>query len=375
MPQRPEKSLEELHESTIDAKTEKYIRRLSRRGHRYLGASALLAFVITPVTAYSSDVIYNYHQIAEASISISERAGPLSELNNDAALAILNGFGTQNANDIIKYQGEALQNITDGSLYSVNYQNAPLDHQAIANQLIEMAEDNGLDRISIVGYSAGGNTGANVALRIIEQSEVDVPAIIFNLTPDGTDGLHPDKQNDLQFIDTISSIPGIKYSKHARFIMEMAVRLEHNPGSNFWKTFNQTSDAVYNDKLPGFKLMIDQAMDVVESDIRSNLLKIAEITEKENKLKPVVVYLSAEPGADYMVDNQVSSKNICSYAQEAGLECIIIEVPNIKHNRPDISSDEYLKAIITASDKVNNALNSAQMERDYKNLPSANHIN
>lgn len=365
MPKRSEKPGELSNTQFNDAKIEKYINRLGRRGHRYLGASALLAFVVNPIAAYSSDVIHNYNQVSEASISISMRSDPLSEDNNNSALAIMNGFGTQNADAIIKYQGEALQNITDGSLYSVNYRNAALDHQIIADQLIDIADKNGLDEISIVGYSAGGNTGASVALNIIKQSDLDVPTIVFNLTPDGTEGLQPDKQGDLQFIDVVSSIPGAAYSKHARFLVEMVVRLENNPGSDFWKTLNQTHDAVYNDKLPGFKLMIDQAMDIVESDIRSKLVEIGEIVEKENKLKPVIVYLSAEPGADYMVDNQSSSQNICNYAQEAGLECIIIEIPNILHNRPDISSDEYLKSIIGSSNEINSALSAAQIDRNF----------
>jgi hypothetical protein len=363
MPKTPEKPTSGEY-NTQNLEIDKYVNRLSRRRQRRLGSMAIISLLAAPIAAYTSDVVHNYHELSDASMDITIRSEPLSEENSNSALVILNGFGTQHANAIAKYQGEALQNITDGSLYSVNYRNALLDHETIAKDIIEMAEENSLDRVSVVGYSAGGNTGADVALNLIKESDLDVPTIIFNLTPDGVNGLQPDKKKDLEFIDVIANIPGAKYSKHARFIVEMVVRLENNPGSDFWKTLDQTYDAVYNDKLPGFKLMMDQAMAIVESDIRSRLIEIGKIVEKEDKLKPVIIYLAAEPNSDYMVNNQLSSNNICGYAQEAGLECIIIEIQNILHNRPDISSEEYLKAILESSDKVNNALELAQAERD-----------
>lgn len=350
-----------------DAKIEKYINRLGRRGYRYLGGLAVLGVVVNPVAAYSSDVIHNYQYVSEASVDISARSDPLSEEYSDSALIILNGVGTQNANSIAKYQGEALQNITDGSLYSVNYRNAPLDHQVITDKIINLADNNDINRISIVGYSAGGNTGVDVALNIIKDSEIDVPTIVFNLTPDGVEGLQPDKQEDLKFVDTIASIPGARYSKHLRFLAEVVSRMDQNPNADFWKTLRTTSDVVYNDQLPGFNLMMDQVMDIVESDIRSRMIEIGKITRQQNKLKPVIIYLAAEPGSDRVVNNQLSYENICGYAQEAGLECIVIEIPGITHDRPDVGAEEYLKSIIASSDEISEALDQAQAERDFRN--------
>lgn len=350
----------------------KEIEKLGRRARKNLAAIALLA-ALQPVVAYASDANQGYKEANNAVVEVNFQGDPIDELSKDSALIFLNGLGTNNADVLAEHQGVAFQQLIDGRLWSVNYANAPLDHTNISDQIVERATTRGVDEVSIVGYSAGGNIGTDVAERLILESSLQVPAIIYNMTPAGIEGVQPDQRRQLESAELVSRIPGASYSSYGRFAVEMYSRAGwYDDGDfpeqwhDFWETWRKTWEAIQSDALPRTGLVADQAMAIVQSDIRQSFLNIAAAPPE--KLRPVIIYLKAEPENDKVVDNELSSEEICQYADEAGLQCFVYTVSGAIHNLPQEGTEDYLRVLAEASPEIQEALGWERMRYNIANL-------
>lgn len=342
-------------------------RKVERRGTKNLAALALLGTIAAGEHAYWNDVHKNQEVQAQASISIEVKGEPLDSENADSAIVFMNGFGQNDADNITHYLGPAIQQIVDGELWSVGYGNAPLDPQNITDRIIELAEVRDIDRVSFLGYSAGGIIAMEVIEKLYEQSNLRVEAIIPTSTPDGDEGLRPEQREAKDILMGAAEIvPGAKYSTLLRYAGEMAFRLDmYNDGgpldrwNDFWKTSDRVTEAMRQQRLPGTWLMVDQTLAISNARLESRIQHIATLAEERKTVKPVIVYLgTAAPGYDAMVDDTSSAENICAYAAASGLQCLIYDVPGAVHNRPDLAGEAYMKTIAAAESDINVALHT-----------------
>jgi len=356
---------ERQHHRTLDIVERlerKSQKKIERRGRRNLGALALLTTTALGLSLYWADVHENQQIEETASTDVDFLYEPLDEANSDSAVVFMDGFGTYDADILTKYLGPVVQQAVDGELWSVSYGNAPLNAENITRDIIELAEERDIDRVSLVGYSAGGIISMQVAEDLLEQTDLKVEAIIPISTPDGTNGLRPARQEEMKAIDWLGYIPGSAYSTGVRQVGEMYFRrdqfTEGDPvqnWNNFWKVWNIVGDAIEDERIPGTWLLVDQVLAISNANLEARLDAIGDVESTQQK--PVIMYLgTAKPGYDYMVDDNTSSENICSYADKAGLQCYIYDVPGAIHTRPDLKNEEYMQTVADATDEIQDAI-------------------
>lgn len=350
----------------------KYERRLMRkietRDRRYFTKVGALALTAGLLSGYWGDVQENKTEQASAYIDIDVAYEP--ESDTDSAMIFLNGFGTIDADPIEKYQGPATQLLGDSERWSVDYGDAVLNPQSIVNRIIDMAEERGIDTISIYGRSIGGKIGAEVVLGLMESGGPFVDKIIFNLTPDGIDTLQPEKREQFGALDIVTAIPGAQYSSYVRELGEIISRHDYyDQGTlqeridKFFKVRNDVQQGLANNRLPAMALLVDQASVVTNINLESIINKIGEASDTGRR--PVLVYIAnSDISTDPIVNTDKASENICEYAKESELECYIFYVKNDVHTRPDIVADEYVDTLQFAAPIIDEAVRNERYVYD-----------
>ena len=333
--------------------------------HRYLHrALATAAILGVGLSSYASDVRANQEMQAGASIAIRTEGSALDENNSDQALILIDGFNAIDASFLTQQMGKVVQPVIDGQLWSVGYNNAFLEKDEIAKQIIEKVHASGVNEVAIVGYSAGGDIAMQVQEYIHEHSNVVITSDILISVPDGAKALRPARQDEIDLVEKFAWIPGIQYSTLLRFIGEMAFRADrYNTGTiienaqNFMTTAGQVNDSLCNNKLPGAWLMFDQVLAIEHADLKQRIDTIGKLPK--DRVRPTIAYFgTAKPGYDYMVDDKKSAKGIGSYAHKAGVPFLNFSVPGAVHSRPDIANDAYIKTFATAKTAIQASLAS-----------------
>lgn len=336
-------------------------RRFNRR--RYLHrALATVAIFGVGLSSYASDVKANQEIQASASIAVRVEGPALDENNSNKALVFIDGFNAIDASFLTQQMGKVVQPVIDGQLWSVGYNNAFLEKDEIAKQIIDTVHTSGVDEIALVGYSAGGDIAMQVQEYIHEHSNIVITSDILISVPDGAKALRPARQDEIDLVEKFAWIPGIQYSTLLRFIGEMAFRADrYNTGTiienaqNFMTTAGQVNDSLCNNKLPGAWLMFDQVLAIEHADLKQRISTIGKLPK--DRVRPAITYVgTAIPGYDYMVDDKKSSKSIGSYAHKAGVPFLNFSVPGAVHSRPDIANDAYMKAFAAAKTAIQTSL-------------------
>lgn len=349
------------------------MQRLKAAGH--LALTALLG--LSPyASVYSQDVQRNIEVQQEAEIDIQRLYEPLDSANQNTAIITIDGFGSYNANTVAKYLGPVAQEFMDGQIWSVEYGNAVLESEAITEKVVELAKAYNVDTVGILGYSAGGNVGARVADELLHKTDLEVPLILAVSTPSGVDGLRELQLKEIEVAQTIEHIPGATHSSFVRYIGEMYFRRDRYDEGNLWERaidavgiHNWVIEDLQKDTLPGTWLLIDQVNVITNSRLEERFASIGEATDK---IPPTVVYLgTAEPGYDYVVNDDLSGANICRYARQSGLNCYNYAVPGAVHTRPDLANDSYLQTAKQIASMIRFALERAQIPQETHNTTPA----
>jgi pimeloyl-ACP methyl ester carboxylesterase len=320
------------------------------------------------------DIQNNMDIANHAKIDITVEGKALKAENADTAIVFLNGFGTYNADMLITSIGPAVQPVIDGEEWSVSYGNAPLSIDALTNEVKALAVERGTKNVVIVGYSTGGILAIEEADKLVNDTNLNVKAVIAISTPDGYDGIRPARQTELESVKTVASIPYAEYSTPLRFIGEMYFRRSlYTEGNvienlqNFFTTTDAVNQDLANKNMPGTWLLVDQGFAIIDANLKQNITDIGNAPS--TKLMPDIEYLgTAKPGYDYMVNNWVSSKSICTDALKARLSCQINNVPGAIHTRPGLTKDEYKKTMQTASIQIQSAIAANQSLYSLNNL-------
>jgi pimeloyl-ACP methyl ester carboxylesterase len=372
-----QKRLDKYHtHDAVEAKALKLEwKRALRRRNAIIRSVAGVAIIGAGISSYMKDVQANQEIQAEASITIQYKGPALDKANDHKGLIFIDGFGTDSADEISKYTGAAVQPVIDGQLLSLGYNNAPLETKDIAKEIIATAINRGIDTISLVGHSAGGDVAMQVQEEIHKESNLSIESIVLVSTPDGVNTLRPARQDEIDLVQRVDWIPGVQYSSPIRFIGEMAVRSSNYTGGtlsenidNFFTTADQVQTNLDNSKLPGMWLMFDQMLAIENANLKDRIDTIAKLPN--DSVRPTIVYLgTAQPGYDPIVDDNQSAKNIATYAQKAGIPFLRYDVSGAVHTRPDLNNG-YIKALAAAKVDIQSSISEQQAKASLHRITS-----
>ncbi|HEU4831038.1 MAG TPA: hypothetical protein VFS65_02615 [Candidatus Saccharimonadales bacterium] len=317
----------------------------------------------------AANINHNYEVAASNTATVDFRGEALDEANNHTAIVFIDGFGTNDADSLVRSVGAPIQEVADGQLWSINYGNAPLDGGAITEEIIEMAADRNVDTLYFAGYSAGGNIALATYESVLENSNLQVPLFIPISMSDGLEGLQPNKRNEgTQFAEIISTIPWLAYYDPVRFVGEMNNRQNQfthkdNPIETvaaFTDAAVDVYDHMNSDQAPGTWLLFDQWLAIENAHPEERITKIGQ---DKSQPKPVFAYFgTGKPGSDYMVDDDLSGENICNYAENVDITCLKYDVPGAIHTRHDLTVEEYAETFREAKDDIRAALDKAHSD-------------
>lgn len=359
---------------TIDAK---YLKKVEHRSKKNLEILMSTLAIVGIGSAYWADVETQRTSQLGASIDIDIIGAPATDAGNGSALIYFAGFGLKDADYIAKYQGPVTQQVVDGETWSIDYGNATLSPQAIADEIIDRADERDIDRISIIGHSTGSMIGAKTASIIVDSSNLHIELLEFIAPPDGTSGLEQVSRDRLGALDTLTHQPGAKYSSFIRFALEMGFKqYKYNRGDFFEKIrkFSDTAIEVIDNlqakRLTSTRLLSDQALAIANINMKDEIINIAESSTIGRR--PVIEILN--PENDPVVNSKQSSANICEYAKNVSLACFVSDVPGASHNRPDLF-EPYMTVMAEDAPYIKFALANEQSLLAIKYLQSPKHIN
>lgn len=354
-----------------DSEPTEYQLQYLRRRERTRRRMGRVGFVATSIgvlvgTAYWADVAHNIQEEKEAEPGIYILADPLDEENNHKATIILDGFNTMNANSYTREIGESIQQYADGELWSVDYNNAPLNGKTIFESAFELAEKRGITSISVATYSMGDIPGVEVATDFYVSSPLPVEKISITAGPSDVEGLQPYRQWELDFAKNVAEkIPGATHSTFWRYVAELYFYKDYyikDDGFNigtFMKVGGSILKHFWEGDYTSNSFLLSQIDAMNSSDIKQNLEEIGEASDPESedyngKLPPIVMYFgTGKGGYDAMVNNKYSSEKICEYAETSGMPCFQYYVPGAVHSEYYRSVKEYLSTSQAAADKIN----------------------
>jgi hypothetical protein len=377
-PNPPEKiaTTSQPETTKFDALDKKYAKKLEKKyKRRYtlpikLGTTVLAISSVT--NAYWADVAANRAEQAAADVSINVIGEPIDADNAHKATLLIDGFNAYDADYLTKKIGPSVQQVADGELWSLSYNNAILNREKIYESIVQMVEDHNIENLTIAGYSMGGVIATEAASDIVTKSSTEVDSLILMHTPDGYDGLRDYQKKELGISEWIARwVPGAIDSSWVRFIGELYFyRDDYTEGElkewwdiihnsdvvfsnieNFITTFGSVSERFNEPKRTSMQLLSEQVFKIVHSDIKKEFEVMAE--QRGEKQMPVAMYLDiGKPGYDYMVKGQLSSHNIEEYSEETGIQFSSHLVPGAIHSQYYRTIDEYTRVFTEASESV-----------------------
>ena len=355
--------------------------RQKRRRNFILRTFAGLAILGAGVTAYNQDVAHNQEIQAEASIDVLVRGQALDPANSNKGIFFIDGFGTSDANKLAEYMAPAVQPVFDGQILSVDLNNATLSTEQTADKIIEAAKEQGITSLAAVGYSAGGNISVEVQQEIRDRSNLPICLSILVSTPDGVAALRPARQAEIALIESVAWIPGIEHSTPLRFLGEMALRADrYNDGKdifenvgNFFETAGTLTDEMNSNALASTQLLFSQELAIEKSDLKAQYEKSGTTSNKI--VDTTTVYLGTTKnkdgrGHDYIVNNELSSENIGTYNELAGLPFFTYDIPGAVHSRIEVANDQYIKILGNAAPELQASMKAQDSITQLYRIPS-----
>jgi len=319
-------------------------------GHKALSAVTIGSSIITPINILSIENINeNIEAVENGRIDVSVILEAIDQSNNDKAVVFINGFNTNDADKMSRDLGPGYQQyIQDAQVLSLSYGNAPLSTQGIAEEIVQMTIDMNINEVSLMGYSGGGNIAHDVNRLIRRMSDVEIPYTLNISTANGLDGLRDATKEQIEFYsEVISHFPMLVYYDPARIIGELMIRQSHFTNDDggydpekFFKVLGDINDDINDPDYAKTSLAYDQLQAIENIDIQEAINESAE--QGQYGLQTVYGYIgTGKGGYDYVVNDKKSGKEICGYAEEAGVHCVIQNTPNAVHTMPQLTIEEY----------------------------------
>lgn len=350
------------------------------RGQKIRKALAITTAIMMPIAAASADDIYQNYELANhADIGLNYMGPALNPANNDTALFFFNGFNSFGAAPIIQTIGPAIQHGIDGQLVDVQYANAHLGSNSypgknnqigienindIADQIQTYSSENDIKNAVIVTYSMGCVPGTMTGENLAKDPKTSplIKAFVYISCPSDFNALRSKTQSEVDFVKTVSPIPGVAYSTPVRDAGEVYFLIQQYEGGDLFKTaehagslLNNAVSDVNRRKATGTWTIFDQALLIDQANFASRFRSISHNTS--DSLTPIIIYAgTGKGGRDRVVNDKQSASDIGLDAQKARLTDLTLEVPNAVHAEPGKSEDEYLQTFSAAKVAIQQAL-------------------
>jgi len=346
----------------LDEKLEKKLKRRSWLSQKIAALALIIASIGTP---YWADVESNRAEQAAAEVSINFIGDPIDEANAHKAIILVDGFNTFDADYLTKIIGPAVQQLSDGKLMSLGYNNALLGRESILKEILKMAKENDIDTLSFVGYSMGGIVAIEAAADVVSKSDINVNLITPMHTPDGFDGLRPNQKKELGFIQLLADwVPGAVDSSWIRFGGELYFYKDNYTKGTFkdWDVANNVEvvtdnigrfgrtaasiwETVNDPEHASMKLLTEQGFKIGEFDMSREMKTIAKASEE--KQTPLLMYVRMSN--DALVNDEGSSEGFRQDAYDNNVKFYSYYVPDAIHSQYYNSVDEYTRMFDLAS--------------------------
>jgi len=328
-----------------------------------------------PISSYwTNDVLPAREDLAREHSTIehiSPAKGP-----GDADLATIELVGLGNVDAATTAETENVY----GQVWAVRYSNRGIDTHEIADMIEHEAEENGVDRLNLVGHSMGGIVALEVARYIHDESDIDVLSVVLDCTPIDLDAVRPDvRTQGEEMARWISEIPGARESRTLRTLVEISARRERFMEGNTWADpsfdfdkFEEVVGEVMRDKIlsddaASNGLIEVQFAIITDSAARSSLKALAN--EKGDKFSPVIILIRPRNGNnDTVVDVDYTQRVLEDESKRNKSELVVISLDDTGHANPNQSPDSYRWAIqsriipaITKHGQVSNAPTTAEL--------------
>lgn len=364
-------------ERQLTAVERKEIQRpINRR--RWLGAIAMGTMLTG--SAHWIDVTRNKLEELEAKPSIYVIGEALDPAHSHHAIVGFDGFSRVNANGYLNTLGETIQQYTDGALWSVGYNNAPLSGETIYTPLVELVEEKNIESISIATYSMGDVPGIEVGTDIFTKTPILVDTIAINVGPSNIDSLEQEQKDTYgaaEFIDRVA--PSFFYSSLGRRLYELGsnssvyTRDGFDIGA-FIDLNNTITKRIETNTVTTNSFLRSQMYALTNANLEENFKRIAE--NPMGKPLPVIIYFTS--ASDGVVDTQEAMEDIRAAAVKYGLPFFTFDIPGARHGQYYESVNEYMEVSQHAAEKIDrwryydmfNTRNKLSVTTDADNRPS-----
>lgn len=309
-------------------------------------ARAVASLAIFTSLGYAADVGKNIDEERHAEPSISVLLEPQDPSHADHAILVENGFNSKDADDLSLSIGPAVQQITDGEVWSIQSNNAIANSEIVFDRVIEMAKQRGIKSFSIATYSMGDMRGLEVAEKIATRSDIPLEFITIISGPSGYDGLRDTQKNEMWQAKTISQlIPGSSYSTFFRYLVELYffrdrfTQDEPNPfeyiiknAERFGEIIKTMDNRYATGDYTSNSHLLRQISAIDTTDLEGIIKRIGDAAAESETQAPLVYYVGTT-GNDQVVNDRVSAEQFKAWTENAKIAFMSGEAKDVIHSQ------------------------------------------
>lgn len=319
-------------------------------GHPVARVAAKFALGLTIAT--TPIVQYWAHDVAPAQYEIEQAGSEINEIylannpeHNDTAVVDFAGLGNYTSEKYV----QSLDYAEMGRGWAVRYNNNGIDTTELAKDIIEKAEQTGVERFVLVGHSMGGIIALEIAQHIYEHTDKELAAVVLDSSPLNIDCVRQEsREKGMEMNRWIGRIPGARYSRILRGMVEMGAREDEYMGKpvNGIPTikvdkFVNAAVAVRSEKLvkdaPSNALIDGQFKTILGSGAEDDLSDLSQ--EKDGKLLPRIIFIRPRNSRDDPIVDVNKTEDILLSMMPN--QVTIIRGEGIQHANPVQRPDEY----------------------------------
>jgi len=352
--------LEQQAQKATDERFEKYLKK--RRRNIAIGKVAVGTglFFQAATAPYFGDVRVNMLETESAEPTVSVLREATDPAFENTATIFFDGFNSYSADHLVKKLGPGYQDAFDGELWSVGYNNAPLNPADITELVKDKIEARGITKVKVVLHSQASAPGTDTYVDIIANTWTDVEDVIYIESPADFDSLTEKTQDELGFAKELAWIPWIEYSTLFRLGLEgyfYQEAMQKNP----IQTSGGIATRFENGNMTTNAFLASQINSIGDANVAAKIEEIAQYAD--TKHMPNISYIMIDDNKDLVVDNLEASQKICDAAGD-DLNCTVRSVKSAH-------GEYYLPQSVEEYNRVFNEL--ANITKPYTTQEAARH--